>query len=513
MKMKHTFLFLSLILSFTMAMTCFSTAEAATTKKASSKTKSKKNTGQKTTSKSRLNQDPPKDITVDVAPIKMETPQFDLPTLQGTYCSDGRKMDEGVIGQCDWGFDTNTCNCKENPNTNANTNNVAKKTVQGCATKFQQMYDVCETDVTTASQSCDNDQDSDIQSAKGQLSEFAVGIGNQVSVSAPCAGIAKYVGAMNAAVAGFAAICSSKRNACLGTCKKAAKAIGALSAEQCGMTETAFAKFEQKTKEQLSTCDQLSGKVDLAQGAVQNILGTVKGAQNCAKQVLPADYCRANPTALGCSNGPVECANPTYAAQNPICFCSGPDAATNPRCRGAVRASNNELSSGMPTLSGGSSSEANPVFDSSKEEWKGNTEYKPSTGGGDDPGGKKGGRPMDGGGGSGHGGGAAGAGGPGDPAPGVVVNNGFRGGSGSGGGSMNGHFDEREAKERAAGGAAGAGNEGPDLRQFLPGGKFDPGARGVAGMTGPDGITGPHDNLWRKVKNRYQAQQSTFLGQ
>jgi hypothetical protein len=54
-------------------------------------------------------------------------------------------------------------------------------------------------------------------------------------------------------------------------------------------------------------------------------------------------------------------------------------------------------------------------------------------------------------------------------------------------------------------GRAGAGGVAKiDLKQFLPGGKFDP-KRGLAGISGPDGITGPSSDIFAKVNIRYRA--------
>lgn len=108
------------------------------------------------------------------------------------------------------------------------------------------------------------------------------------------------------------------------------------------------------------------------------------------------------------------------------------------------------------------------------------------------------------------GGGSGGGGGYGEEDP-LRVTAGFYGAGGGAGGSLGGRGGSGGAGgyggQRAANGAAG----GPDLRAFLPGGKYDPRQRGIAGATGVDGITGPHTNIWHKIQNRYQATSPTLL--
>lgn len=122
-----------------------------------------------------------------------------------------------------------------------------------------------------------------------------------------------------------------------------------------------------------------------------------------------------------------------------------------------------------------------------------------------------GGSPLSGGGGgaggSGHGGGG---GAPDDPAVtagfyGGGVGNGMPGGVPNEGASGSGVPGKRGGANTSA-----AGNGRTDLRQFLPGGKFDP-QRGLAGAAGPDGITGPHSNIWEKVQNRYKVLSPTLM--
>lgn len=89
---------------------------------------------------------------------------------------------------------------------------------------------------------------------------------------------------------------------------------------------------------------------------------------------------------------------------------------------------------------------------------------------------------------------------------------------GSGGGGLFGGGKAAGSGDRGAGGngySAGteAGTKTPDLRQFLPGAKFDPKKeRNIAGrIVSKDGLIGPHGNLWRDVSNRYQVKRASLL--
>jgi hypothetical protein len=440
---------------------------------------------------------------------------------QETYkrCANGTQVTPGMLRNCDNGaFDYQTCDCKQEPE--ADKTNGAS-TGQSCnSAEVNQLYSQCSADVTAAISSCDNDQDSGIQAAKSQLSDFAVSIGSQVAVNKACSGIAKYVGVLNGAVAAFVVYCTNSRDTCMRSCGAAASKVESPNpvCYPLGEADANYIAVKKKIDTQLEKCNALSVKAQQATTAVSNIANTVRGAQNCSKATeTTADYCSKNPGTPGCTAAAQECADPAVAASNPICFCNQPGAASNPKCTGVARVGTNEMGTSTITSTSAASG-AMPTFTAGREEWKPSTDGKGKSGAGEDPGGKKGGRALEAGsGGSGGGadpsGGAAGAG-PGGP----QVNNGFRGGGGGGGGSWTTGSGGGGGSGGYAGQGSGSGgaNGGPDLRQFLPGGKYDPGARGVGGVTGlsgPDGITGPHDNIFRKIKNRYQAQRPTFLGQ
>lgn len=82
----------------------------------------------------------------------------------------------------------------------------------------------------------------------------------------------------------------------------------------------------------------------------------------------------------------------------------------------------------------------------------------------------------------------------------------FGGGRSTGGGGSGGWFGGTNNNPQAA-------SKTPDLRQFLPGAKFDPKKdRGIAGrIVSKDGISGPHGNVWRDISNRYQVKRASLL--
>jgi hypothetical protein len=370
----------------------------------------------------------------------------------------------------------------------------------------------CSQDTNVAKSDCDQDQDAGVQGAQSQISNFAVNMGSNMGIAGACTGIGKLVAGANAAVAYFAQNCSSSRDACVSSCQNARSAVTAKYSRYEVAGPAADAQEQVTTL--LQTCKDLDAKIQQATQAINNTMGTLQGAQNCAKQTDPAftAYCASNPTAIGCSAAEAtDCTNPSIAASNPICICKN-----NPRsasCTGASAkamgdgsgsinsASTSSTAGGIPTGSPGSD---NLMNDAS---WAGNPDLKASRGASEEVGGKKGGRPlMDGAAGSADGGDKARGGGA--SGQGIAVNAGFRGGGGGGGGGWGSPGSDNGRGGYVPPTAAQARAMGPNLRDFLPGGGLDPKSanRGLAGISGPDGITGPHSDIWKKVQNRYQIQ-------
>ncbi|MNS93883.1 hypothetical protein D3C72_1280810 [compost metagenome] len=262
-----------------------------------------------------------------------------------------------------------------------------------------------------------------------------------------------------------------------------------------------------KLTEQNRSCDALESKAQDAQQAIQNYAGTLQNSSQCAALTNgTTDLCKANPRLPGCSNVATECTTTAcICAKNPM----------DPQCTGGAGKGD-----GIGTGGG--------VDSSSRLAGKGNTHIdmtgdipdygiepgklnKDGTPAGID--GKQGGSAGIGGGDAGGGGGGGRGGGGGAPGDEKSVNAGFYGGGGGGGGFGSGGGAAAGGRGGYAGaGASNARGGTPNLRAFLPGGKFDPrGVRGIAGATGPDGITGPHTDIWKKVNNRYQVMSPTLM--
>lgn len=369
----------------------------------------------------------------------------------------------------------------------------------------------CSQDTNVAKSDCDQDQDAGVQGAQSQISNFAVNMGSNMGIAGACTGIGKLVAGANAAVAYFAQSCSSSREACVTSCQNARSAVTAKYSRYEVSGPGADAQEQVTTL--LQTCKDLDAKIQQATQAINNTMGTLQGAQNCAKQTDPAftAYCASNPMAIGCSPAETtDCSNPSIAASNPICICKN-----NPRSASCTGASAKLMGDGGGSINSASTSSTaggiptgSPGLDNLMNDanWAGNPDLKASKGLSEEVGGKKGGRPlMDGAAGSADGGGDKTRGG-GASGQGITVNAGFRGGGGGGGWGSPGSDNGRGGYVPPA--ATQARAMGPNLRDFLPGGGLDPKSanRGLAGISGPDGITGPHSDIWKKVQNRYQIQ-------
>ncbi|MBS1969954.1 MAG: hypothetical protein JSU04_06580 [Bdellovibrionales bacterium] len=366
---------------------------------------------------------------------------------------------------------------------------------------------------TQALNDCDQDQDTGMQGAQSALTNFASQAG-AMGMGA-CTKLAPVLAGANAATVYFNQNCSSGRTSCMKTCTTSATNLrqmagtgidGGYLAQQQGLVDSYY-----------DECKKLDSKVAQSQQAIQGMVQAIPGVSSCATATNTDlySYCTANPTALGCETAATDCSNPQVAASNQICICKN-----NPNASGCIgaqakvsdmgTAGSADVSSLASNAGAGSASSDSPF---STLGWDGNG-MTPSKDKAGDIGGKmgKGANLGDG------GGGAPGAGGDGKggaAAQAAQVNAGFRGGGGGGGGWGNGGgyggygddrpYDPKDPKAAAAG--------GPDLKQFLPGGKMDPKTanRGLAGISGPDGITGPHSDIWKKIQNRYQIKTSELM--
>ncbi|MBC7372025.1 MAG: hypothetical protein H7326_10690 [Bdellovibrionaceae bacterium] len=377
-----------------------------------------------------------------------------------------------------------------------------------CGTEaLEKLKSQCFSSKAEAIGNCDSENDEGISSSVKGLSTLAVGTG----VQSACTAVGKALGAANAAIAAYTSVCSDARNSCVSSCSALKRKLEREGDFCFGTYPSGRAAkdklYNEVVDDNYTVCQKLDAKVQQGVAAVNNTIGTVTGAQNCAAQVdTTLVYCKQNPTAVGCTNSVTDCSNPSIAASNPICIC-----ARNPADASCSQANSRATDSGMGNAdmpsSGLSGGTAGKGLDGGLNDvsWQGR-DWKPGNSAGEDPGGDKGGRPI-------QEGGAGGSGGPSVPGSAaekaaLAVNGGLRGGGGSGGG---GYFGSQEGGQ---GNAAAAGNQplgNPDLRNFLPGGKYDPKTRGIAGVSGPDGITGPHSNIWQKINNRYQAERPKLI--
>lgn len=429
------------------------------------------------------------------------------------------KPDIGYRTLCKAGYkyDLSTCRCistgSSSADANSNNDNSSGNQQSGTVdpSAANQAVQQCRADTISAMSDCDQDKDSGIQGSQTTLSNFAVNMSSQMGIQGACSGIGKALMGANAAVTAFSYMCSSAKTKCMNSCNSAMEMVQNM--EYSSSTPTMMLDIDHNRL----NCRNLETKVKQASEAMQNMVGAISGAQSCAEQTGTDlfNYCQSNPSAIGCANVAQDCSNPSVAASNPICICKA-----NPTASNCVAMNLKAGDSGFQDGGGGASMNgiANGKGGTNADgiegllgdvSWQGDPTLKPSQGPADDAGGAKGGRPlMEGGaGGSTAGGGGGGAGGAGTT---VAVNSGFRGGGGGGGGwgSYSGGQGEYAGNPQAPG---QPGAHGPDLRQFLPGGKFDPKNRGLAGISGPDGITGPHTDIWKKINNRYQVEQHKLM--
>lgn len=395
------------------------------------------------------------------------------------------------------GWNPVECRCRTASEAASSTNNNGNQN-QNDNPALAEGVNRCAQAKANALNSCDQDADTGMQGSQSALSNFAVSAGS-MGMAAACSNLASLLAGANGAVVYFTQNCSSDRTTCLKTCDQAR--VGGLGTAQRASVESDY-----------EACRGLDAKINQAKQAMQNMVGTIQGAAACSQATDTAvyAYCQSNPTAVGCAATATDCSNPQIAASNPICICK-----TNPtaaQCTGAQAKADFGGSADMSSNSSGISNAPSSGLNSdslfSSLDYAGNG-MTPSQGAAEDVGGKKGGSANLGdGGGSGAAGGEDGKGG-GSAANALAVNSGFRGGGGGGGGWGGGYgSDSGDGHAYNPNNSQVTGANGPNLRDFLPNGKFDPksGNRGLAGVSGPDGITGPHSDIWKKIQNRYQVQ-------
>ncbi len=391
---------------------------------------------------------------------------------------------------------------------------------ENCFATYDRLLQECRASVEETSHTCDEKNDSGMNSVAGTASQIALMMGQQTasSIQAACSKMASLSQAANAALAAYRLNCSNSISSCRSACsevksfvEKNASCLSMASAESTGAV---ISQMQAPAEAELNKCNNYQSNVSQATQAIQNYGATSANASQCASLTAGdspvSELCKANPNYPGCSPAaPVDCSKPEMATTNKVCICAkNPQ---DPACMFAQKAGGDTIVGSVD-----SSSRLNNKADASSmgEDLFGTPSIshgKPGSGGGESIDGSQGGGSV--------GGGGAGSGSPASGVAGgaiagensVGVNGGFYGGgggrlfgsgSGAGGGAVGGGYGGRASN--------GAVPAGPDLKKFLPGGQFDP-KRGVSGVGGPDGITGPHSNIWQKIQNRYQVMMPTLL--
>ncbi len=384
-----------------------------------------------------------------------------------------------------------------------------------CMAEFQELLNKCETSKSEATNSCDSTKDQGMNGVSSTASQIALVLGQATSASThlACSKMAALSQAANAAVLAFQGTCQSSIGSCVSACSEAQNYIKQNQAACfAGMSaagiEEQMKSYMAQTNTPISLCKGLDAKVQQAQMAMNNIQQTAAASTACAQETAAIpDLCISNPNLAGCKNGIVDCSSPSMA-NDKVCICTKNP--SDPACvtakgsnspYGGSQDFSSRLNSNSTSISGDDIPGLDPIAQGSKSGGGGRGVDGKVGGGAGIAGGEGGGGSM--------GGGSGGGGGPDDP---TAVTSGFYGagggmgggvGGGAGGGAAGGRYGVQAGANRAAG--------GPDLRAFLPGGKYDPRQRGLAGATGVDGITGPHTNIWKKIQNRYQATSPTLL--
>lgn len=390
-----------------------------------------------------------------------------------------------------------------------------------CVSQYNEILERCRAQITDTSYTCDEKNDSGMSGVANTASQLSLMFGQQTagSIQAACSKMASYTSAANAAVAAYRLTCQSSISSCRSSCDQAVE-FASSNAACLDMTSGsgAAAQMRSSAENTAERCNEFDAKVAEANQAINNFSGTLQNASQCASltagdsTVLP-ELCKANPSLPGCDAvAAVDCTNPAMSG-NKVCVCAKNP--SDPVCMGENSAGGSP--SYFSSTSSGSrlSTQGLDASGGDLPSLPSISFGKPGSGGsGEAVDGKQGGSAgISSSGGGGGGSGAGGGSGEEGLEDGLQVNAGFYGGGGSFGVSgMSGGSGERNAARMAGiAGAAKGKPGGPDLRQFLPGGKFDPKMRGLAGHGGPDGITGPHSNIWQKIQNRYQVLSPTLM--
>ncbi|WP_347356093.1 hypothetical protein [Bdellovibrio sp.] len=389
----------------------------------------------------------------------------------------------------------------------------------GCQ-QYADLQSACRQEIQATSRSCDEKNDSGMNGVTNTATQLGLMFGQQTgaSIQAACSKMAGLSAAANSAVVAYRMICNNAIGRCRSACSSLKDFI--VSNPACmasgfdGMMGT-NPRILQTAEIDLDKCSEYENKVQEASQAITNLSSTMNNAAQCASltagdsAVVP-DLCKTNPNLPGCAPaGPVDCTKPEMAS-NKVCVCSKNP--TDPMCLSESTAGSIQLgsiNSSARLTSQGAEGAGGGDFPG----LPGIAPGKPGSGGtGEAVDGRQGGSAnLASAGASGGGSSASSSGEAENTDKGHAVTAGFYGAGGGSTGTAASVAGGSGYGGQTGMSASGAGVSGPNLRQFLPGGKFDPKARGLAGTSGPDGITGPHSNIWMKIQNRYQVVRPTLM--
>ncbi|XGC81325.1 hypothetical protein ACES2L_02360 [Bdellovibrio bacteriovorus] len=383
------------------------------------------------------------------------------------------------------------------------------QTIRECEQQYLNLSQECSTKVEETTASCDEKNTPELNSASDLASKLTLQAG-QASIQNACSDMAKVSVAANAGLAAYRTTCSNSMKTCKTTCTNLVNYVN--SNPHC------FSKTPQATQnaqEVSKSCDQFESRMSEAQQAIQNIGQTAASATGCSDATFGGRAETAAPTFPGMVDmSQVDCSKPE-SATNKVCVCAkNPN---DPMCMqmqktgglvsqtdGGIDSSSRlkePASQGMnfgedlPTLPGIAQGSGSYGNDGQAVEGKqggdvglGAMADSVGRGSGSNAGGSNGSTAAaeaeSSGGLGGFFGAVASIFRPSDSDPGK--------GAGAGAGKLDANKDGKNAKDA-------------NLRQFLPGGKYDPRLRGIAGAQGVDGITGPNSDIWQKIQNRYRV--------
>ncbi len=396
-----------------------------------------------------------------------------------------------------------------------------------CENAFREQLQACKTGSESAKKECNENENDMVTGTMDKFKDAAktatLATAPLASAQASCSKLGALSAAANGAIAYFDKQCTDAMQACITPCQNLSNNLrpdnkcfqngGALSVVDTEIANGILNSLATKYVEwdsALATCRGYSQKLAEAQQALSNTMSGGMSALNCkaASSGTPA-VCAQYPNLPSCqAMKTMDCTNPQIAASNPVCICRANP--TAPSCQQNQNASNNADRGGLaggPATGNGNNPNINPDFLGSGEDvMQLDPNARRNNGPAENIGGHMGGGAnLGGGNGGGNGGGGGGRPGASPNEP-PQVNAGYIGG---GAGFGPGSGSSRSGNSNGNGQPNSNGKPGPNLRDFLPGGRL---ARGVAGMTGADGITGANGmSIWEKISNRYNAVRPTLM--